>query len=390
MAAISASSAEDAALTGYECRYSCSANGMEAGGCRDLSSGSYYCDGECLVPVRSCQGSSLSCRYGCRTNGMQTGDCQDFTQGSYYCDGTCLIPVRSCNAGEDPEGPGQPNTEFPLDQIEELCDLPPVECGGSAEYCGQIVLFEPVAGRGYVNYPANGETWDEQYRSYVRRDVMMLIKYASAYVDCVATEWATGNGGALGLLDMSEANGDIPGTSIGSPGHPAGTHRYGREVDIAYFQVDTEDNQGRTVCSHSNSDGSDAYHCTARPHLLDEWRSSLLIGALLAHPWVRVIGVDGKVGPIVESSMEVLCDNDWLGAYPCGRLGDKLAYEATNQGKGWYYHHHHHLHLSFAAGTYGAERSLYAEEQHERQMGNGPCLVPDCSYEALEPFLPSE
>ena len=84
-----------------------------------------------------------------------------------------------------------------------------------------LVPFDPDTGYGYWDYPLNGETETNQYRSYVRRDVMMLVKYAAAMTACQSEGWSFGNGGPLGLGDMSEADGAIPGTSVGSPGHPS-------------------------------------------------------------------------------------------------------------------------------------------------------------------------
>jgi hypothetical protein len=232
-------------------------------------------------------------------------------------------------------------------------NLPKRDCVGTATYCGELSSFEPKNGPGYEDYPLNGETASNQYRSYARRDMQMLIKYATAYVDCKAKSWNTGNGGVLGLGDMSEANGAIPGTSIGQPGHPAGTHLNGKDMDIAYFQAGTVDNKLRPVCQHV-SGGADQYHCVAPPDKLDLWRSSLFLGALFSSETVRVIGVDGQVGQLVEQTMLSLCASQWLPQYACDNMQGKfgsatqygLAYEVTDQGLGWFQFHHHHLHVS--------------------------------------------
>lgn len=52
----------------------------------------------------------------------------------------------------------------------------------------------------------------------------MLVKYAAARVACLADGWDLGNHQPIGLGDMSEADGSIPGTSIGEPGRPDNTH----------------------------------------------------------------------------------------------------------------------------------------------------------------------
>ncbi|MFO0680014.1 MAG: hypothetical protein U0169_26065 [Polyangiaceae bacterium] len=242
------------------------------------------------------------------------------------------------------------------------CDgLPVRDCTGTT--CDAIVPFEPVRGPGYENYPINGETAANQYRSFARKDLVMLIQYATAFVACKAASWTHGTGGALGLGDMSEANGAIPGTSIGSPGHPAGTHVNGFDMDIGYFQVGTTDNRLREVCAHS-ANGRDAYHCTAAPTSLDVWRTSLFIGALFSSPRVRVIGVDGKVGPLVESTLATLCDRGFLAGRACTE-SLPLAYEPTDTGRGWFLFHHHHLHISLTrppTPSFRAETDLFVAD----------------------------
>ena len=283
----------------------------------------------------------------CKQKPCTEGSCG---QGYKCVDGQCVPDV---GAGPGP-GPGP-----------DCPDLPPKDCTGTPQYCGELVLFEPLQGPGYDNYPLNGEcapctppkkcngngscttsgTLPDQYRSYLRRDTMMLVKYAAAYVECKAKSWTTGNGKPIGLGDMSEQNGAIPGTSIGEPGHPQGTHTNGFDIDMAYFQTTTADNHLRPVCEHTVN-GKEAYHCTKAPDILDLWRTTLYIGALLTSSRTRVIGVDGKIGPLIEAAMPTLCAGGWLPQTACNKVKSKLAYEVTDQGYGWYYFHHHHMHLS--------------------------------------------
>lgn len=253
--------------------------------------------------------------------------------------------------------------------------LPSLQCTGDASYCGQLVAFEPDYGTGYVDYPENGETWTNQYRSFVRRDVMMMVKYAAAYVDCLGEGWKTGNGLPVGLVDMSESNGAIPGTSVGSPGHPAGTHTNGKDIDISYFQVTSADNRARPICNHSEG-SKEAYHCVDAPTNLDTSRNALFIGALFMHPQLRVIGVDGKVGPLIDAGLRELCGKRLLNDFACSRVGKSLAYEPVNKGMGWFYFHHHHMHVSLAP----------TRDETLRDSGV-PCLVPGCDPRPLEEFL---
>jgi len=174
---------------------------------------------------------------------------------------------------------------------------------------------------------------------------MMLVRYAAASVACLTADWEFGNGGDLALGDMSEENGDIPGTSIGEPGHPEGTHRYGHDMDIGYYQQNTPDNRLRPICVHTIG-GADQYHCTEAPVYLDVWRTALVLGLMHASPQLRVIGVDGQAGLAVASALVELCDAGWLDNDACVPRLRKLAYEPTDEGRGWYRFHHHHFHIS--------------------------------------------
>jgi hypothetical protein len=299
----------------------------------------------------------------CVTAPCTPGSCPS---GEVCYEGTCIPDI-----GDGP-GPGPGPT----------CTLPDLECSGTASHCGELVQFLPDnnpaeadydPSLGYVEYPENGETWQNQYRSYLRRDVMMAIQYAAAFTACKADSWSFGNGGPIGTIDMSEADGAIPGTSVGSPGHPQGTHTDGFDIDMAYYQVNTSDNRARSVCDHYEG-GADAYHCTAAPHLLDPWRTALFIGVLAQHPALRVIGVDGQVGPMVESALATLCAEGWLSGVSCNQV--PLAYEVTDQGYGWFRFHHHHFHVSFSEASYKSGLS----SAHR-------CLIPGCHPEPLQAFL---
>jgi hypothetical protein len=273
-------------------------------------------------------------------------------------------PVDPVEPG-DPPGPG-PGPSCP--------NLPQLECTGSD--CSAIVPFDPDYGDGYIDYPENGETSSNQYRSYIRRDLMMLIKYAAAKVACKTAGWNTGNGQPLGLIDMSESNGAIPGTSIGSPGHPDGTHVNGRDIDVAYYQTaDQPDNRARPVCDHMEN-GQDAYHCVAEPNSLDAWRNAAFLGFVFEHPSARVVGADGKVGPHLDAALDYLCQNGWLTTYACSHR--KLTYEVTNQGAGWYYFHHHHMHVSFTPPSYSSSLPMSLAPK---------CLIENCDAEAWNNFL---
>ena len=44
-------------------------------------------------------------------------------------------------------------------------------------------------GFGYWDYPLNGETERDEYRSWARRDLMLLIRRATAATQCLSEDW---------------------------------------------------------------------------------------------------------------------------------------------------------------------------------------------------------
>jgi hypothetical protein len=300
------------------CLADCSGNAD----CRD----GYACDpvGACLPACTddSCPEGEICGDAGlCREPPCTPNSCPEGT----LCgdDGYCQLDV-----GEPPPGPAP-----------RCANLPSWTCDGNEALCGAVVAFDPREGDGYFcNH--------DEYRSFIRRDVMLMVKYASAAVECLTAGWAFGNGPPLGLGDMSERNGDIPGTSIGQPGHPEGTHVDGHDMDLAYYQINTRDNQLRPVCNHI-SGGEDQYHCISDPQTLDVWRSALFIGLLHHNPQLRVIGVDGRVGPSIMRALDGLCAEGYLDGPACNARQRAVTYEVENEGRGWFYFHHHHFHISF-------------------------------------------
>ena len=229
-------------------------------------------------------------------------------------------------------------------------DLPPLLCTGGVEYCAEVIPFEPDEGPGYWDYPIPGETAVDQWYSYLRRDAVMLIKYASAKVECKTTAWDYGNLAPLGLGDMSEADGSTPGTNIGSLRHPPGTHVRGYDIDAAYYQLFSPDNLLRTV-GDSYIGTEDQNHLVGDPYALDVWRTALFIAYLSEHPDLRVIGVDGQVGLILEPALGQLVTLGWIDE----NLNESipLAYEVTNQGYGWFLYHDGHMHVSMIGIIFG-------------------------------------
>jgi hypothetical protein len=94
---------------------------------------------------------------------------------------------------------------------------------------------------------------------------------------------------------------------------------------------------------------------------LDKWRHALFLGAIFESTRTRVVGVDGRAGPMLLSALSYLCDNNWLTAAACNNI--VLAYETTNQGQGWFHHHHHHSHISLEPASF-LETLLRGDDDH--------------------------
>jgi hypothetical protein len=259
-------------------------------------------------------------------------------------------PVEPVDLGSPPPPPTQSCADIPS----FVCDVPGASVNDVEAFCGELVAFDPRTGDGYDDYPLNGETANNQYRSFIRRDVMLLVKYAAAHTRCTAQHWDFGND-ILGLGDMSEADGSIPGTSDRQPGHPPGSHERGYDMDIAYYQLGAPNNRLREVCPHTVN-GQEAYHCTGAPTTLDVWRTTVFIAKLMDSPQYLTAAVDGQIGPIVQQAGAVLCDEGIISGKACGAqgfsarrnsFGAGIAFDPTEaQDIGWFYFHHHHLHLS--------------------------------------------
>jgi hypothetical protein len=261
-------------------------------------------------------------------------------------------PLRSKHAAPEPIPAGL-SPAPPGPGPGPACALPPLLCGDDAP-CGEIVLFTPPKGAGYEDIPLDDETEANQYASYLRRDVMMVVQYAAAKVACKAAAWP-GNTAPLALGDMSERDGAIPGTANGFPGHPRGTHVNGHDIDVAYYQRGRSENRLRPICNHIIGHVNHQ-RCIGPPDWLDPWRTALFIGALFEHPRVRVVGVDGEAGPVLKDAIERLCRDGWIPRSACRRV--RLGYEMDDLGRGWYRYHYSHMHVSFQATVWSDEGEI--------------------------------
>jgi hypothetical protein len=211
----------------------------------------------------------------------------------------------------------------------ECEELSPLYCTGSAEHCRELLPFSPAIGPGYLDYLVREETWEDQHRSYIRRDLMQLVKYAAAKLECRTADWDYGNFAPLGLGDMSQADGSTPTF----PTHI--THEDGNHIDIAYYQLYAGDNLLRPVCRRT----TDGYYCSEPPYALDVLRTALFMARLAEHPHLRYILVDNLVGLALEEAFDDLEAFGWI--EPGLRTTIPLIYEA-----GLYRSHYDHMHVT--------------------------------------------
>ena len=198
--------------------------------------------------------------------------------------------------------------------------------------------FAPTQGPGYVDVPLDEEVALPESTSYLRRDLMMAIKYATAKVACES------GAHPLALGDMSDRDGETPGTAHGVPRHPRGTHEAGRDIDVAYYQRGTPDNHLRPICPHV-TDGVEQWHCTGPPTTLDARRTALFIGFLFESARVRIVGIDGAALAPIERWLQRACAARTIAAEACARV--RLGYEMSDTGRLWYLGHHNHMHVSW-------------------------------------------
>lgn len=257
-----------------------------------------------------CGDSNVSSGEDCESGSALWTTCKGlgFSGGTLKCSKRCVHDTSGCTG----------STKCPK--------LPQHWC---AQNCKDLILFSPTKGTGY-------EVFHDKSYSYVRRDVMIYFKYAAASVACL---WP--NIKPIGIGDISMQDGSTPRYSSGSLRHPSGSHDKGRDMDVAYYQTGTADNNLRPVCPNSNN------HCTGTPNTLDAIRSAFLLAKILESGQVRIIGVDGKIGPLLQKEIEKFYQDGMIAKRIYDLFKQKVTWEATNTGKGWYKFHHHHFHLSY-------------------------------------------
>jgi hypothetical protein len=229
-------------------------------------------------------------------------------------------------------------------------DLPPIHCPDW--HCTGLECATLIQMPGPIEISEAGDAgyfiWGglaSFYRRWVRRDVGMLISYAACEVHRQFPDAAP-----LGLGDMSEENGAIPGTSKGKPAHPEGTHTDGYDMDTAYYQTDGT-NELQSVCgdgsdtNNNNTPGkyNDGRFCTTAVNIVNWPQQVYFFAKLFESDQTRGVGIDqmlvSDLGAELKRQHEVGLITDKI----YDDCNHKIAWGAAG---GWEYHFHH-AHLSF-------------------------------------------
>lgn len=231
----------------------------------------------------------------------------------------------------------------------DAADAPDAIASGCPDFhctvgCSELIPFPGSFDPASAEAKAAGYyiTTFKQY-SYLRRHIVMLVQHAA----CEVMHRYPGTT-PLALQDMSQADGHTPGTDVGAPRHPAGTHT-GSDIDISYYQTDGA-NDNQIVCgdgSDTNPNGvpgrwNDGYFCTTTKNIVDWPRETWFFAKMADTPLVRVFGIDQTFPDSFRSA---------FASFLSAGLVDKAAYDRMSilgfgAAGGWQYHHHH-SHMSF-------------------------------------------
>ncbi len=214
------------------------------------------------------------------------------------------------------------------------CKLPPRRCGDGTDCMKLEEMLPRSGGDGFKVYTLSQWAW-------LRRDTFQLVKYASAATNCVMPgSWP------ISMADGSAKDGTTPKDSKGKYRHPPGSHNNGVDIDVAYYQTGTKDNDPRPVCDETNNAGIKVNHCTESPNTLDLPRSTFFLGKIFESGRIRVCGVDGKIGPIMMAEAAKQNQKGLISNRALKTMKVRTRWEITNTGQGWFLSHHHHVHVS--------------------------------------------
>lgn len=121
-----------------------------------------------------------------------------------------------------------------------------------------------------------------------RRELVQTVVAAA-----LAVRHADAETSVVGVGDLSQVDGQIPGTDVGTLRHPAPSHQNGFSVDVAYYAANN-DNLGNTPPCPTND-----YSFCNGPHTLHLQRNVRFMLALAREPRLSQIIVD----PVMEQDL---------------------------------------------------------------------------------------
>lgn len=119
---------------------------------------------------------------------------------------------------------------------------------------------------------------------------------------------------AIGVADLSQEDGQIPGTDVGAPRHPAPSHSNGFSVDLTYFRKD-----GRTLEDSPACPSKTREFCEG-PHDVDVMPTAQLFALLARTERLVQIIIDPMMEADLAGALETLAKTGTPGAAIASKL----------------------------------------------------------------------
>ncbi len=219
------------------------------------------------------------------------------------------------------------------------------ECAGDA--CAELRQLPAAVSEEVGYFPDERPAYH-----FMRHELLQAFLYATrqVFLDVPDT-------GPLGVTQVGDWQGDIPGVKEGDQWHPDGTHTSGFDMDTAYYRTDGP-NAGGYICEDDICEVTEAggcygggidYFCdSTSDHWVDVERMALYYGHFLQSRIIRVIGADRiVVGDVLDAADRLVDEGRMDGTIRnemYGRLACDGSYDECFRA-GWAFHVHH-THIS--------------------------------------------
>jgi hypothetical protein len=190
---------------------------------------------------------------------------------------------------------------------------------------------------------------------FMRKELLQAFLYATRMVVVDLPDTTP-----LGVAQVGDVLGQIPGVKEGTQWHPTGTHTYGFDMDTAYYRTDGPNEAGMICvdeicevtapggCYASGGNTIDYFCDSTSDHWVDVERMALYYGHLLESGIVRIIGADRIVVGDVLAAADDLVYEGRMDVGIRNLLGSHLACDGSYDAcfaAGWAFHVHH-THIS--------------------------------------------